>query len=345
MHALCTGSPDIMNGKTQIGFSIGPYRIENGLVLAPMAGITDAPFRALCRQQGAGLTVAEMVTADQSLWHTRKSRLRLPHLDEPEPRMIQIAGADPQMLAEAAKANVDLGAQIIDINMGCPAKKVCKKAAGSALMRDPKLVEQILHQVVRAVDVPVTLKMRTGWSPSERNAVEIARMAEQEGIQVLTVHGRTREDKFQGEAEYATLAEVVQAVGIPVIANGDITSARKAEAVLKITQAQGLMLGRAAQGRPWIFSQIEAYLQHQRDLDDPPLIQQQQMIRQHLQGLYATYGDIMGVRIARKHLGWYLKEQGQAHCRHAFNLLDSPEAQQLWVAEQMNLLQRMKHCD
>ncbi|MFK7161317.1 tRNA dihydrouridine synthase DusB [Marinospirillum sp. MEB164] len=334
-----------MNGKTQIGFSIGPYPIENGLVLAPMAGVTDAPFRALCRQQGAGLTVAEMVTADQTLWHTRKSRLRLPHLDEPEPRMIQIAGADPQMLAEAAQANVALGAQIIDINMGCPAKKVCKKAAGSALMRDPKLVEQILHQVVRAVDVPVTLKMRTGWSASERNAVAIAKIAEQEGIQALTVHGRTREDKFQGEAEYATLAEVVQAVGIPVIANGDITSARKAQEVLQLTQAQGLMLGRAAQGRPWIFNQIHHYLAQGEEQQDPSLAEQEQMICTHLQGLYATYGDIMGVRIARKHLGWYLKEQGQAERRHAFNLLDSPEAQRLWVAEQMNLLQRMKHCD
>ncbi|SFB81235.1 tRNA-dihydrouridine synthase B [Marinospirillum celere] len=306
---------------------IGPYKIATPLVLAPMAGITDAPFRALCRKMGAGLAVAEMVTADQSLWHTQKSRLRLPHQDEQEPRMIQIAGGDPQMLADAARANVELGAQIIDINMGCPAKKVCKKAAGSALLKDEKLVAEILEAVVQAVEVPVTLKIRTGWSAKYKNAVTIGKLAEASGIQALTLHGRTREDRFKGEAEYETLAEVSQALSIPVIANGDIDSPQKAEWIFNNTQAAAVMIGRAAQGRPWIFSQIKSWLEEGVRLPDPDPISVQQLIGEHLQGLYATYGDFMGVRIARKHFGWYLQQAGLAQWRKTFNLLETSEEQ------------------
>lgn len=313
---------------------IGKHQITTPLVLAPMAGVTDAPFRALCRQLGAGLTVAEMLTSDQSLWHTTKSRLRLPHADEPEPRMIQIAGGDPQMLAAAARANVEMGAQIIDINMGCPAKKVLKKAAGSALLRDEKLVRDIIAAVVAAVDVPVTLKIRTGWSANERNAVTISHIAEQEGIQALTIHGRTREDKFNGEAEYATLAEVCQRSGIPVIANGDIDSPEKARQVLDYTGADALMIGRAAQGRPWIFNQIKHWLQHGEHLPEPDSLQISHIISRHLQGLYDTYGEFMGARIARKHFGWYLNQAGMSERRKEFNTLNSP-------AEQLELLSRI----
>lgn len=307
---------------------IGRYKITTPLVLAPMAGVTDRPFRALCRSFGAGLTVAEMVTSDQSLWNTQKSRLRLPHADEPEPRMIQIAGGDPQMLAAAAQANVKLGAQIIDINMGCPAKKVCKKAAGSALLRDEKLVAEILAAVVAAVDVPVTLKIRTGWSANHKNAVTIAQLAEQEGIQALTVHGRTREDRFKGEAEYDTLAEVCQAVSFPVIANGDINSPQKAKEVLDKTGATAVMIGRAAQGKPWIFSQIKSWLEDQQLIPDPEPIEIHSIISQHLKGLYLTYGDFMGTRVARKHFGWYLQQAGMNEWRKTFNQLETTHEQQ-----------------
>lgn len=306
---------------------IGCYKITTPLVLAPMAGITDRPFRALCRSFGAGLTVAEMVTSDQSLWTTQKSRLRLPHLDEPEPRMIQIAGGDSQMLAAAAKANVELGAQIIDINMGCPAKKVCKKAAGSALLRDEKLVAEILAAVVAAVDVPVTLKIRTGWSANHKNAVTIARIAEQEGIQALTIHGRTREDRFKGEAEYDTLAEVCQQVHFPVIANGDIDSPQKAQQILEKTGASAVMIGRAAQGKPWIFRQIKHWLATQELLADPEPLELHRIISQHLTELYLTYGDFMGIRVARKHFGWYLQQAGSHEWRKVFNLLETSEQQ------------------
>jgi len=307
---------------------IGRYKITTPLVLAPMAGVTDRPFRALCRSFGAGLTVAEMVTSDQSLWNTQKSRLRLPHADEPEPRMVQIAGGDPQMLAAAAQANVKLGAQIIDINMGCPAKKVCKKAAGSALLRDEKLVAEILAAVVAAVDVPVTLKIRTGWSANHKNAVTIAQLAEQEGIQALTVHGRTREDRFKGEAEYDTLAEVCQAVSFPVIANGDINSPQKAKEVLDKTGATAVMIGRAAQGKPWIFSQIKSWLEDQQLIPDPEPIEIHSIISQHLKGLYLTYGDFMGTRVARKHFGWYLQQAGMNEWRKTFNQLETTHEQQ-----------------
>lgn len=306
---------------------IGRYKITTPLVLAPMAGVTDRPFRALCRSFGAGLTVAEMVTSDQSLWTTQKSLLRLPHLDEPEPRMIQIAGGDPQMLAAAAKANVELGAQIIDINMGCPAKKVCKKAAGSALLRDEKLVAEILAAVVAAVDVPVTLKIRTGWSANHKNAVTIAKIAEQEGIQALTIHGRTREDRFNGDAEYDTLAEVCQQVRFPVIANGDIDSPQKAQQILVKTGASAVMIGRAAQGKPWIFRQVKHWLATQELLPDPEPLELHRIISQHLMGLYLTYGDFMGIRVARKHFGWYLQQAGSNEWRKIFNLLETTEQQ------------------
>src|SRR5690606_21320681 len=241
---------------------IGPYTLANNLVLAPMAGVTDRPFRQLCRQLGAGLVVSEMVTADTRLWHSRKSRHRLDHSGEPGPISVQIAGGEPGMLAEAAAANVELGAQIVDINMGCPAKKVCKKAAGSALLRDETLVRDILEAVVSAVDVPVTLKIRTGWSREARNGVNIAQLAESCGIRALAVHGRTREDKFEGEAEYETSARIVASVNIPVIANGDIDSPQKAKRVLETTSAGGIMIGRAAQGNPWIFRDTVHYLTH-----------------------------------------------------------------------------------
>ncbi len=307
---------------------IGPYTLPNSLVVAPMAGVTDRPFRQLCRRMGAGLAVSEMVIADPSLWHTRKSRLRLDHKGEPEPRSVQIAGGDPDMLANAARMNAEQGAQIIDINMGCPAKKVCNKAAGSALMKDEALVKDILHAVVQAVDVPVTLKMRTGWDRDNRNAVTIARMAEDAGIQALAVHGRTRADAYRGAAEYDTIAQVKEAVTIPVFANGDITTPQQAQAVLRHTAADGLLVGRGAQGRPWIFREIKHFLETGEVMAPPPLEEVEAILLDHLQALHYFYGDPMGVRIARKHVGWYL----QAHdagkqFRKRFNTLECAKAQ------------------
>jgi tRNA-dihydrouridine synthase B len=254
-------------------FTIGPYQIEHKTILAPMAGVTDLPFRQLCRQMGAGLVVSEMVAADPSTWSTRKSRLRIQFGDEPAPRSVQIAGYDPQMMADAAQFNVTQGAQIIDINMGCPAKKVCKRAAGSALLQDPWLVEDILKTVVAAVEVPVTLKIRTGWDRQNRNAVTIAKIAEESGIAALAVHGRTRACRFVGEVEYDTIAQVVEAVDIPVLANGDINSPEKAVSVLEHTGAAAVMIGRAAQGNPWIFKQINHYLEHGQLLAPPSVDQ------------------------------------------------------------------------
>lgn len=288
---------------------IGPYNLENMLILAPMAGVTDQPFRALCRRLGAGMTVSEMMTADSSLWHTTKSRLRQIHVDEPAPRSVQIAGTEPQQMAHAAQLNLQQGAQIIDINMGCPAKKVCRKAAGAALLRDEKLVSEILESVVNAVDIPVTLKIRTGWDRQQKNAVQIARIAENAGVQAVAVHGRTREDKYLGEAEYDSIAAVKQAVSIPVIANGDINSPEKAQAVLKHTQADALMIGRAAQGNPWIFREINHFLQTGNKLPEPTAKEKQIVITRHLQALHEFYGETRGVRIARKHLGWYFNSQ------------------------------------
>ena len=313
---------------------IGPYTLPNQLILAPMAGVTDRPFRQLCRRMGAGLVVSEMVTSDMRLWHTRKSSLRLMHEGDPEPRSVQIAGGDPQMLAEAAKQNVVLGAQIIDINMGCPAKKVCNKAAGSALLKDEQLVRQILQAVVAAVDVPVTLKIRTGWDRQNKTGIEVAKIAEQEGIVALAVHGRTRADLYTGEAEYDTVAAIKQAVSIPVLANGDIDSPEKARAVLDATGADGLLIGRAAQGRPWIFREIEHYLRTGEQLPAPELLEVESILLEHLAALHAFYGDVMGVRIARKHVSWYLATlPGAREFRAHFNRLDSTDAQCTTVRE------------
>ncbi len=314
-------------------FHIGPYRISGSVVLAPMAGITDQPFRQLCRRLGAALVVSEMVTSDTRLWHTRKSSLRLNHSGEPEPRAVQIAGNDPAQMAEAARLNQAMGAQIIDINMGCPAKKVCNRAAGSALMRDEALVREIVHAVVDAVEIPVTLKIRTGWSPEQRNGLEIARIAEDAGIQALAVHGRTRACKFGGQAEYDSIAAIKAAVSIPVIANGDITGAEKARQVLEHTGADAVMVGRAAQGRPWIFREIEHYLRTGEQLAPPSLMDLQDLMLEHLEQLYLFYGDYMGVRIARKHVGWYLTTlPGGPSARREFNGLQSPSEQREQIA-------------
>ena len=307
---------------------IGPYTLPNRLILAPMAGVTDRPFRQLCRRLGAGLVVSEMVTSDVRLWNSRKSSLRLLHAGDPEPRSVQIAGGDPQMMADATRKNVELGAQICDINMGCPAKKVCNKAAGSALLRDEPLVREILDAVVGAVDVPVTLKIRTGWDRANKNGVTVAKIAEDAGISALSVHGRTRADKYEGEAEYDTIAAIKQAISIPVFANGDIDSPEKAKAVLDATGADALLIGRAAQGRPWIYREIEHYLRTGEILPAPSLLEVGHILLEHLAALHAFYGELMGVRIARKHVGWYLATlPGAREFRAQFNRLDSTDAQ------------------
>jgi tRNA-dihydrouridine synthase B len=285
--------------------SIGPFRFDRPLALAPMAGVTDRPFRLLCRRLGADLAASEMVTSDTRLWHTAKSRLRMDHRGEPDPRIVQIAGGEPSMMVEAARRNRDLGAQIIDINMGCPAKKVCNRAAGSALLRDEALVTSILTAVVASVDIPVTLKMRTGWDRENRNGPRIARIAEQAGIAALAVHGRTRADHYEGEAEYETIREIKAAVGIPVLANGDITSGAKAAEVLAATGADGIMVGRGAQGRPWIFREIRAFLDGRAPPPAPDADAVRDIMAGHLEELYAFYGEHAGLRVARKHLGWY----------------------------------------
>lgn len=307
---------------------IGPYTLPNSLILAPMAGVTDQPFRQLCKRMGAGLVVSEMVTSDVRLWNTRKSSLRMIHDGDPEPRSVQIAGGDPEMLAEAARRNVEMGAQIIDINMGCPAKKVCNKAAGSALLKDEILVREILQAVVAAVDVPVTLKIRTGWDRANKNGVTVAKIAEDAGIVALAVHGRTRADLYMGEAEYDTIAAIKQAVSIPVMANGDIDSPEKAKVVLAATGVDGLLIGRAAQGRPWIFREVEHYLRTGEQLPAPSLLEVERILLEHLAALHAFYGDVMGVRIARKHVSWYLATlPGAKEFRAQFNRLDSTDAQ------------------
>lgn len=288
---------------------IGPYAIAPAVVLAPMAGVTDKPFRLLCKRMGAGLAVSEMTTADPRLWNTRKSLRRMDHDGEPEPVSVQIAGYDPGMLAEAARYNADNGAQIVDINMGCPAKKVCNVWSGSALLQDEPLVARILHAVVKAVDVPVTLKIRTGWDREHRNALTIARIAEDAGIAALSVHGRTRADKYEGEAEYATIAAVKASVSIPVLANGDIVDPAKAREVLRLTGADAVMIGRGAQGRPWIFREIAHHLETGGFLPEPSPSEVRDILVGHLEHLYAFYGETMGVRIARKHLGWYAKDR------------------------------------
>jgi tRNA-dihydrouridine synthase B len=297
-------------------FKIGSWKIQHPTILAPMAGVSDEPFRRLCYRLGAGMTVSEMVTSDIGLWSSRKSRQRLLSTTSTNPtrvdlRSVQLAGNDPTAMAIAAKANQDLGADVIDLNMGCPAKKVCKKAAGSALLRDEKLVANILSAVVKAVDIPVTLKIRTGWSPEERNGLTIAKIAEQSGISALAVHGRTRACAFKGQAEYDTIATIVNALTIPVFANGDIDSPEKAKAVLDYTGASAVMIGRAAQGNPWIFREINHYLQTGERLAQPAATEVCTVLQTHLQELHHFYDELMGVRIARKHVGWYLKQQSQ----------------------------------
>jgi tRNA-dihydrouridine synthase B len=297
---------------------IGPYAIVPNLILAPMAGVTDRPFRQLCRRLGAGLAVSEMTTSDPRLWHTEKSRLRMDHRFEPAPIAVQIAGYDAAMMAAAAQRAVEQGAQIVDLNMGCPAKKVCRVDAGSALLRDEGLVAAICAAVVDAVAVPVTLKIRTGYDRARRNAVAIAKIAQDSGIAALTVHGRTREDHYEGEAEYETIAAVKQAVRIPVIANGDVTSPRKAEAVLRATGADALMVGRGALGNPWIFKEISEYLATGQTSEPPGLDEIGATLLGHLDELYAFYGPGRGVRVARKHIQWYCQ--------------DHPESEKLWLA-------------
>ena len=288
---------------------IGAIPIAPPVALAPMAGVTDKPFRQLCKRMGAGLAVSEMTTSDPRLWQTRKSLQRMDHASEPAPVSVQIAGSDPLRLAEAARYNVEHGAQLIDINMGCPAKKVCNAWAGSALLADEALVARICRAVVEAVDVPVTLKIRTGQVPEHRNALAVAHIAEDSGIAALAVHGRTRSQKYEGVAEYDTIAAVKASVSIPVIANGDIDSPAKARAVLDYTGADALMIGRAAQGRPWIFREIAHFLATGETLPAPTPAEVRDILLGHLDALYAFYGEAMGVRIARKHLGWYAKDR------------------------------------
>ncbi|EKY3130913.1 tRNA dihydrouridine synthase DusB [Cronobacter sakazakii] len=307
---------------------IGHYQLRNRLIAAPMAGITDRPFRTLCYEMGAGLTVSEMMSSNPEVWASDKSRLRMVHVDEPGIRTVQIAGSVPEEMAEAARINVDNGAQIIDINMGCPAKKVNRKLAGSALLQYPDLVKSILTAVVNAVDVPVTLKIRTGWDPANRNCVEIAQLDEECGIQALTIHGRTRACLFQGNAEYDSIRTVKQKVSIPVIANGDITSPHKARAVLDYTGADALMIGRAAQGRPWIFREIQHYLDTGELLPPLPLAEVKRLLCAHVRELHDFYGQAKGYRIARKHVAWYLQEHApDDQFRRTFNAIEDASEQ------------------
>jgi tRNA-dihydrouridine synthase B len=314
------------------GMRIGVYSLKNNLVLAPMAGVTDRPFRELCRRLGAGLAVSEMVASNSLLWGSAKTLRRANHDGEPEPKSVQIVGADPRTMAEAARHNAARGAQIIDINMGCPAKKVCNVMAGSALLRDERLVAEILRAVVAAVDVPVTLKIRTGWDRANKNGVAIARLAEDCGIQALSVHGRTRADAFGGEAEYQTIAAIKAAVAIPVIANGDIAFPHKARQVLEQTGADGLMIGRAAQGRPWIFREIAHYLRTGELLPEPSPAEIRAILLGHLENLYAFYGVALGVRVARKHISWYSRGlRGAAAFRQAVNAAESASEQRALI--------------
>ena len=308
---------------------IGPYKLKNNLVVAPMAGVTDRPFRMLCKKMGAGLAVSEMVTSNSLLYGSAKTLRRANHEGEVEPISVQIAGADPKMMAEAARYNVDNGAQIIDINMGCPAKKVCNVMAGSALLKDEPLVAQILRAVVNAVDVPVTLKIRTGWDKQNRNAIAVAKMAEDIGVKALAMHGRTRACLYMGDAEYDTIAAVKQAINIPLIANGDITTPEKARFVLDYTKADAVMIGRAAQGRPWIFREIEHFLQTGAHLPPPEVAEIHQVMLEHVHDLYDFYGEVTGVRVARKHISWYTKGlKDSANFRHYMNQLQTVDEQQ-----------------
>ncbi|MDH5408704.1 MAG: tRNA dihydrouridine synthase DusB [Gammaproteobacteria bacterium] len=318
---------------------IGPYELQNNLILAPMAGVTDRPFRQLCRELGAGMAVSEMVSSNSLLWGSDKTKRRANHEGEADPKSVQIMGTEPDMMAQAAQYNADNGAQIIDINMGCPAKKVCNVLAGSALLKDEVLVGKILNAVVEAVDIPVTLKIRTGWDRESRNAVRIGQIAEDTGIQSLAIHGRTRADQYKGEAEYDTIAEVKSRINIPVIANGDISTPEKARHVLDYTGVDGIMIGRAAQGKPWIFREIQHFLQTGENLPEPSVQEVRDILLRHLQNLYNFYGEFTGVRVARKHISWYSKGQAYgAAFRQAVNRIDDVEQQLIMVNEFFNRL-------
>jgi tRNA-dihydrouridine synthase B len=312
---------------------LGPHTLPNNLFVAPMAGVTDRPFRQLCKKLGAGYAVSEMIASNAMLWNSAKTLRRANHDGEVEPISVQIAGADPEMMAEAAVLNIDRGAQIIDINMGCPAKKVCNVASGSALLKDEALVGRILEKIVNTVKrdhplVPVTLKIRTGWDRDNKNALKIAEIAVNSGIEMLTIHGRTKADLYRGEAEYETIAAVKAAIKIPVVANGDINSPQKAAQVLKLTGADALMIGRAAQGRPWIFREILHYLQTGALLDPPKVAEIQGILKNHLVDHYEFYGEYAGVRTARKHIGWYCKGLKGSHVfRHHMNTIDDCQKQ------------------
>lgn len=317
---------------------IGSYQLKNRVLLAPMAGITDQPFRRICRHYGAGLTFSEMMSTNPQVWHTEKSRLRLAHQDVGI-NAVQIAGSDPVEMAQAAQINVEYGAQIIDINMGCPAKKVNRKMAGSALLQYPDLVKQILESVVNAVSVPVTLKIRTGWDKNHRNCLQIAQIAEQAGIQALTIHGRTRACMFEGEAEYDYIKTVKQAVSIPVIANGDIISAQKAQQILEYTNADAVMIGRGALGRPWIFQSVINLVENNSIICEPSLDEKCAVILQHIQDLHQFYGEQKGYRIARKHIAWYLQEiQPDSNFKQAFNSLTSSQEQLVALEDFFNFI-------
>ncbi|AXK39110.1 tRNA dihydrouridine synthase DusB [Crenobacter cavernae] len=324
---------------------IGPYTLKNRLIVAPMAGVTDRPFRMLCKKLGAGMAVSEMITSNKALWTTPKTLHRANHDGEVEPVVVQIAGADPAQMAAAARLNVEHGAQIIDINMGCPAKKVCNVAAGSALMQHEDLVGRILDAVVAAVDVPVTLKTRTGWNRDNKNVMRIARLAEDAGIAALALHGRTREDMYKGEAEYDTIAAVKQAISIPLIANGDIDSPQKARFVLEKTGADAIMIGRAAQGRPWIFREIDHYLDTGTMLPPPRVCEIRDVLLGHLDELYGFYGEYSGCRVARKHIAWYTKGLADANAfRQAMYQLESTETQRAAVSAYFDgLAERGEH--
>ena len=321
---------------------IGPHKLANALFVAPMAGVTDRPFRQLCKKLGAGYAVSEMIASNALLWNSEKTQRRANHVGEFKPIAVQIAGADPRMMAAAAKLNVDRGAQIIDINMGCPAKKVCNVAAGSALLKDQPLVQQIVESVVNAVGigsdaVPVTLKIRTGWDREHKNALTIAKIAEDAGISMLTIHGRTRADLYHGEAEYDTIRAVKESIDIPVVANGDITSPEKAQWVLEYTGVDALMIGRAAQGRPWIFREINHFLRTGEKLPNPQIAEIQAIMNEHLEDHYSFYGEYTGLRTARKHIGWYCKGLRNSHAfRHLMNTADDCKVQLQMVNDYFN---------
>ncbi len=313
---------------------IGPYQLKNNLIVAPMAGVTDRPFRMLCKRMGAGMAVSEMVASNSLLYGSEKTLRRANHEGEVDPISVQIVGADPEMLALAAKHNVDHGAQIIDINMGCPAKKICNVMAGSALLQNEPLVAQLLKAVVGAVNVPVTLKIRTGWDKQNRNAIRIARIAEDSGIQALAIHGRTRACAYTGDAEYDTIAAVKASVKIPIIANGDITTPEKAKHVLQYSGADAVMIGRAAQGRPWLFREFEHFLKTGEHLPPPEVSEIHRVLVGHVLDLYDFYGELSGLRIARKHISWYTKGlAGSATFRHQMNQLETPQEQMAAVDE------------